>query len=77
MESNEAVLDKNEVVMKYVQDGFVAADPIQTPSKKRLQKRLLLKIDIILVGLISLIMLVNQWVSGRNIIIRRSVSLTT
>lgn len=64
MDSNEGVIDKNEVSIKYVEDGYVATDPIQTLNKKNLQNGLLLKVDIILVGMISLIMLVNQWVSS-------------
>lgn len=64
MSSNEVTIEKNEVAIKYVDDGFVATDPTQTLNEKKLQNGLLLKVDIILVGMISLIMLVNQWVSS-------------
>lgn len=66
MSSNEVNIEKNEIAIKYVDDGFVATDPIQTLNKKKLQNGLLLKVDIILVGMISLIMLVNQWVGSIN-----------
>lgn len=52
MSSNEVNIEKNEVAIKYVDDGFVATDPIQTLNKKKLQNGLLLKVDIILVGMI-------------------------
>lgn len=64
MSPNEVTVEKNEVAIKYVDDGFVAIDPIQTLNEKKLQNGLLLKVDIILVGMISLIMLVNQWVGN-------------
>lgn len=64
MDSNEVTVEKNEVEIKYVADGFEATDPIQTLYKKKLQNGLLLKVDIVLIGMISLIMLVNQWVSN-------------
>lgn len=62
MSSDKGTIDQNEVVVKHLQDGYVATEPIQTLEQKRLQKRLLLKTDILLIGMISLIMLVNQWV---------------
>lgn len=64
MGSNEVAVEKNEVAIKHVDDGFEGTDPIQTLHKKKLQNGLLLKVDIILVGMISLIMLVNQWASS-------------
>lgn len=64
MDSNEIALEKIETAVKYVEDGYVGTDPVQTFNKKRLQNGLLLKLDTILVGMISLIMLVNQWVSS-------------
>ncbi|KAL7896831.1 MFS general substrate transporter [Trichoderma sp. SZMC 28014] len=64
MDSNEVTVEKNEVEIKYVADGFEATDPIQTLYKKKLQNGLLLKVDIVLIGMISLIMLVNQWDRG-------------
>lgn len=64
MNSNEIVTEKNEVAIKHLEDGYVATDPIQTSNKKKLENGLLLKVDIILVGMISLIMLVNQWVGS-------------
>ncbi|RFU80358.1 hypothetical protein TARUN_1824 [Trichoderma arundinaceum] len=64
MGSNEAITEKDEIVVKLSHDGYVATEPVQTVEEKRIQKRLLLKTDVILVGMISLIMLVNQWDRG-------------
>lgn len=75
MGSNEVAVEKNEVAIKYVDDGFEATDLIQTLYKKKLQNGLLLKVDIILVGMISLIMLVNQWVSSTHLTILRRATL--
>lgn len=61
-ESKDVVTEQDEVVVKDSPGGYVVTEPVQTPEEKRIQKRLLLKIDILFVSLISLIMLVNQWV---------------
>lgn len=43
--------------------GFTYEDPKKAPEKSALERRLLLKIDILIVGITSLVFLVNQWVN--------------
>ncbi|KAL7919741.1 MFS general substrate transporter [Trichoderma austrokoningii] len=64
MGSDKGAVKENEVAIKYVDGGFVVTDPTETPDKKKIQHGLLFKVDIILIGMISLIMLVNQWDRG-------------
>ena len=62
----EKVENVNEVdVVDYQekQAGFTSAEPDLTAEERKLEKRLLLKADILIVGITSLVFLVNQWVS--------------
>lgn len=43
--------------------GFIYEDPDTAPKKSPAERRLVLKVDLLIVGLTSLVFLVNQWVS--------------
>ncbi|KAL7946067.1 MFS general substrate transporter [Trichoderma barbatum] len=61
----EKVETVNDVDMiEYQEKGFLAAEPDLTADEKQLEKRLVLKADVLIVGMTSLVFLVNQWDRG-------------
>lgn len=63
MDSKNDIETKNEVDMVEEVHAFRPEESDTPPEKKALEKKLLWKVDILIVGLTSLIFLVNQWVS--------------
>lgn len=60
----EKVEPVNDVDMvEYQEKEFLATEPELTAEEKRLERSLVLKADILIVGMTSLVFLVNQWVS--------------
>jgi hypothetical protein len=51
-----------------VVSGFDYQDPKTEPKKSALERRLVLKVDFLIVGLTSLVFLVNQWVSNHYVL---------
>lgn len=61
----EKVEPVNDVDMvEYQEKEFLATEPELTAEEKRLERSLVLKADILIVGMTSLVFLVNQWVSA-------------
>jgi hypothetical protein len=65
-EKVETVNDVGMVEYQEKQKGFISAEPDLTVDEKKLEKRLVLKADILIVGITSLVFLVNQWVSSHD-----------
>lgn len=63
-EKVETVNDVGMVEYQEKQKGFISAEPDLTVDEKKLEKRLVLKADILIVGITSLVFLVNQWDRG-------------
>ncbi|OPB46934.1 hypothetical protein A0O28_0070580 [Trichoderma guizhouense] len=61
----EKVEPVNDVDMvEYQEKEFLATEPELTAEEKRLERSLVLKADILIVGMTSLVFLVNQWDRG-------------
>ncbi|KAH8812389.1 major facilitator superfamily domain-containing protein [Xylogone sp. PMI_703] len=57
-------IENQTTEMMKVEPGFVYEDPKFAPKKSALERRLLWKADLLIVGLTSLVFLVNQWDRG-------------
>lgn len=57
-----AQIETQEPDTMKIEPGFIYEDPKLAPKKTSLERKLLLKIDILIVGMTSLVFLVNQWV---------------
>ncbi len=56
-------MDKNAVdLVERPADGYTPEDPVLTATQKAIERRLLWKADMLIVGMTALVFLVNQWV---------------
>ncbi len=67
---------KNIEMIEHHESSFSPDDPVVTPAQAALEKRLLRKLDVLIVGLTSLVFLVNQWVGLPNVFVREHSYLT-
>lgn len=63
MDTEKVETVKDVDMVEYQEKEFLATEPELTAEEKRLERRLVLKADILIVGMTSLVFLVNQWVS--------------
>lgn len=60
----------NIEMIEYHESRFTPEDPVVTPTQAALEKKLLRKLDALIVGLTALVFLVNQWVGLPNVSVR-------
>jgi hypothetical protein len=63
LEGKEEIRVEHHIVDPKDVSGFTYEDPKTMPKKSREERKLLVKADLLIVGMTSLVFLVNQWVS--------------